>query len=98
MAKQISGIESLEQLAELCRETIATREPIALVQPGTESVSIIPTAELESLMETVYLFRSRENATRLLDALNRAEANVNSPRTVNSLRQEFGLVEEKASA
>ncbi|MCY7323932.1 MAG: addiction module antitoxin [Phormidesmis sp. CAN_BIN36] len=44
------------------------------------------------------MFQSHENATRLLEALERAEAGKNLPRTVESLRQEFGLAEEKLSA
>lgn len=100
MSKNISYREALENFDTLCNNAIATQEPIEITRDGAESVSIIATAELESLLETVYLFQSHENAARLLDALDRAKAGTNSPRTVASLRQEFGLVEteEKASA
>jgi len=71
-------------------ETISTQEPIVITREGYETVSVIPTAELNSLMETAYLFGSGENAARLLDALQRAKARTNKPRTIEDLRQEFG--------
>jgi antitoxin YefM len=98
MADQVSYTEARNNFDELCQQTLTSREPITILREGLESVSIIPTAELESLLETVYLFESHTNATRLLDALQRANAGTNQPRTVENLRQEFGLGEEKASA
>jgi antitoxin YefM len=99
MSKQIAYTEACKHFAKLYDQVLATQEPIEIVREGAESISVIPTAELESLLETVYLFQSHENATRLLDALQRAKAGTNLPRTVESIRQEFGLVEEeKASA
>lgn len=98
MAKKISYREACQNLEQLCNDAIASGTAIEIVRDGAESVSIISTAELESLIETVYLFQSHTNAARLLDALERAKAGTNSPRTVDSLRQEFGLAEEKASA
>jgi antitoxin YefM len=45
-------------------------------------------------METVYLFQSPENAARLFAAIERAKARTFKPRTIDDLRQEFGLGEE----
>lgn len=99
MSKKISYTEACRNFDKLCDDVILTREAIEVVREGSESISMISTSELESLIETVYLFQSHENATRLLEALERAKTGTNSPRTVDSLRQEFGLVEEeKASA
>ncbi|MBE9008756.1 type II toxin-antitoxin system prevent-host-death family antitoxin [Pseudanabaenaceae cyanobacterium LEGE 13415] len=95
MAKQISYREASENFEQICEEAIATQEPIEITREGAESVSIISTSELESLRETVYLFSSHSNATRLLDALERAKSGSNQTRTVDELRQEFGLVEEE---
>lgn len=99
MAKQIPYHEASQNFEQLCETAIATREAIEITRQGAESVTLIPTAELESLLETVYLFQSHENATRLLDALERARSGMNQPQTVDLLRQEFGLAqEEKLSA
>ena len=74
---------------QLCEQAIATRQPVEIQQEGRENVSLIPTAELNSLLETAYLFSSQENADRLLDSLKRAKARSNQPRTLETLRQEF---------
>lgn len=95
MAKQISYREATENFEQLCEAAIATGEAIEITREGAGSVSIISTSELESLIETVYLSNSHTNATRLLDALERAKSGNNQPRTVDELRQEFGLVEEE---
>ena len=74
---------------QLCEQAISTRQPVEIQQEGRENVSLIPTAELNSLLETAYLFSSQENADRLLDSLKRAKARSNQPRTLETLRQEF---------
>jgi antitoxin YefM len=95
----ISATDAQVRFDELCDRVTTTGQPVEITREGAASVSLISTAELESLLETVYLFQSHANASRLLDALSRTKAEENSPRTVESLRQEFGLgTEEKASA
>jgi antitoxin YefM len=80
-------------------EMASSGQPVEIMCEGAESVSVILTSELDSLLETVYLFQSHENASRLLDALQRAKAGTNQSRSVEDLRQEFGLgEEEKVSA
>lgn len=91
---QITYTEACSNFEKIYEEAISTRQAIVVTREGSESVSVIPTAELDSLMETVYLFQSPENATRLLAAIERAKARIFKPRTVDDLRQEFGLGEE----
>jgi antitoxin YefM len=74
---------------QLCEQAISTRQPVEIQQEGRESVSLIPTAELNSLLETAYLFSSQENADRLLDSLKRAKARSNQPRTLETLRLHY---------
>jgi len=95
-----NAIKEGEKTEPVSPEVIYNQQQIAITYEGQESLSVIPTAELESLRETVYLFQSHENAKRLLAALERAKARTSQPRTVEDLRQEFGLgeEEEKASA
>ncbi len=98
MSKQIDRTQACQDFERICQEVIATRQPIEITGNDRESVSLIPTSELNSLLETVYLFSSHENAQRLLDALHRAKERNNTPCTLEEIRQEFGLEEEKASA
>jgi antitoxin YefM len=91
MPNQITYTEACSNFDKIYEEAIATRQAVVVTREGSESVSIIPTAELDSLMETVYLFQSPENATRLLAAIERAKARTFKPQTIDDLRQEFGL-------
>jgi len=94
MPIQITYPEACSNFDKLYEEAISTRQAIVVTREGSESVSVIPTAELDSLVETVYLFQSPENATRLLAAIERAKARTFKPQTIDDLRQEFGLGEE----
>lgn len=87
--------EACKNFDQVYDEAISTREPIVVTREGYESVSVIPTAELNGIMETVYLFQSHENAVRLVDALQRAKTGINKPRSIDDLRKEFGLYEEE---
>jgi antitoxin YefM len=94
MPSQITYSEVCSNFDKIYEEAISTRQAIVVTREGSESVSVIPTAELDSLMETVYLFQSPENATRLIAAVERAKARTFKPRSIDDLRQEFGLGEE----
>lgn len=94
IASQITYTEACRNFDKIYEEAIAKRQAIVVTREGSESVSVIPTEELDSLMETVYLFQSPENATRLLAAIERAKARTFKPQTIDNLRQEFGLGEE----
>ena len=47
-----------------------------------------------SLLETMHVLRSPRNAERLLNAISRARANVETSQTSDDLRKELGLVKE----
>lgn len=100
MENQIPYTEAGSKLEEIYNWVISSRQPIQITREGYESVSLIPTEELNSLLETVYLFGSYENASRLLSALKRAKAQTNQPQTLEDLRRELGIEEasEKISA
>ncbi len=72
-------------------DVISTREPIFITRRGAENVALISADELSSVMETIHLLRSPENARRLLTALNRAyEDNVQSS-SLEELKRELGV-------
>ena len=72
-------------------EVISTREPIFITRRGAENVALISANELISLMETVHLLRSPENARRLLTALNRAYEDSVRPSSLEELKRELGI-------
>ena len=94
MPSQITYTEACSNFDKIYEDAISTRKAVVVTREGSESVSVIPTAELDSLMETLYLFQSPENAARLLAAIERAKARTFKPQTIDDLRQEFGLGEE----
>jgi len=47
---------------------------------------MIAASELSSLLETVHLLRSSENARRLLSALDRAIAGTEQPQSIDDLK------------
>ena len=75
----------------LCDEVISTREPILITRSGAENVALISADELSSVMETIHLLRSPENARRLLTALNRAYENSVQPSSLDELKRELGI-------
>jgi antitoxin YefM len=95
MPNQTNYTEACNNFDKIYEAVITSREPVIVNREGAESVSVIPTAELNSILETAYLFQSPENAARFLAAIERAKARTFQPRTIDDLRQEFGLVEEE---
>jgi antitoxin YefM len=80
-----------QSLRALCDEAISTREPIFITRRGTENVALISADELSSIMETIHLLRSPENARRLLTALNRAYEDSVQPSSLDELKRELGI-------
>ena len=70
-------------------EAISTREPIFITRRGAENVAMISADELSSVMETIHLLRSPENARRLLTALNRAYEDSVQPSSLDELKREL---------
>ncbi|WP_309713596.1 type II toxin-antitoxin system Phd/YefM family antitoxin [Armatimonas sp.] len=79
------------QLSSLCDRATEDREVVVIQRRGHSDVALIALDELDSLLETAHLLRSPANATRLLTALERARAQTEQPRSLESLRQEIGL-------
>ncbi|MFN6460935.1 MAG: type II toxin-antitoxin system Phd/YefM family antitoxin [Nostoc sp. DedVER02] len=77
MSNKTNYTEACNNFEKIYEEAISNREPVVVTHEGAESVSVIPTAELNSIIETAYLFQSPENAARLLDALQRVKAKTN---------------------
>jgi len=72
--KTMSYTESRARYAEVLDAVIDDREEIVVTRSGHEPVVIVSLDEFESLRETAYLMRSPKNARRLLDAMERLEA------------------------
>jgi len=94
MVTETTYSKARESFRALWDEAISTREPIFITRRGKENVALISATELNSIMETVHLLRSPENARRLLTALNRAYEDSVQPSSLDELKRELGIEQE----
>jgi antitoxin YefM len=84
MTIKVTFSQAKDNFGELCDRVIDEDEIIKISrkskgQNRNRDIIIMSAAELEGLLETIYLLRSPKNAKRLLDALNRAQAQIDKP-------------------
>jgi antitoxin YefM len=73
-------------------DRIAKEREICIInRPDGENIALIPESDLNSLLETVYLFRSPANARRLLDALDEVKSGKIVPQSIEDLQLELGV-------
>ncbi|WP_101652831.1 type II toxin-antitoxin system Phd/YefM family antitoxin [Brevibacterium ihuae] len=72
--KTMSYTDSRANYAKVLDDVTNDREAVVITRAGHEPVVIVSLADYESLRETAYLMRSPTNARRLLDAMERLEA------------------------
>jgi len=80
-----------ERLASVLKQVADDHEVVIVRRRSAKDVALVPAEELAGLMETAHLLRSPKNARRLLAALRRAEDRAAKPGSVEKLRQEMGL-------
>ena len=71
--------QARQSLKSLMDHAVQDRDIVRVRRRQGGDVALIAAEELESLLETAHLFRSPRNAQRLLQALNRSQANVDLP-------------------
>ncbi|MBU7581376.1 MAG: type II toxin-antitoxin system Phd/YefM family antitoxin [Nostoc sp. TH1S01] len=97
MSIDISIEEAAQNLENICDQIIETSEVIKIRRSDGNNVVLIAEAELESLLETLYLLRYPANSTRLFMALQRAKAQTIEPQSVSELYEKLGLHENDSS-
>jgi len=97
MSTEITYTDAEANLEHLCDRAVETGELIVINRPNGKNAVLISEAELESLLETLYLLRSPANATRLLTALKRAKSRVIQPQTLDEICKKFGINQEDDS-
>lgn len=90
MSLEVSYSEARNNLASLMDQVTDDCEVVVIKRRGHEAVAMISAAELSSILETEYLFRSPKNAERLMSALKQVEAGGGKVITIEELRKEFG--------
>jgi antitoxin YefM len=91
-AAQQDFLQILNSRNERLRQRIAEDREIYIInRPDGENIALIPESDLNSLIETVYLFRSPANARRLLDALDEVKSGKIVPQSIEDLQRELGV-------
>ncbi|MEG3838745.1 type II toxin-antitoxin system prevent-host-death family antitoxin [Microcoleus sp. herbarium14] len=94
MSTEITYTEAEANLDNLCDRAVEDGEVIVITRPNGKNTVLIAEAELESLLETLYLLRSSANGIRLLTVLKRAKARVIQSDTLDEICKKLGLDEE----
>jgi antitoxin YefM len=78
-------------LANILDQVYDDRQVMVIKRQNQKNVALIAEDELSSLLESVYLLRSPENAKRLFRALAWAETTTEVPQTLVELTEELGI-------
>jgi antitoxin YefM len=93
--EETSAISAQENFLQIL-DRVAEKGRICIInRPNEENIALISEADLNSLVETVYLFRSTANARRLLDALDEVKAGKVVPQSIEDLQKELGINGQK---
>lgn len=76
--KTMTYTESRARYAEVLDSVVDDYEEVVIVRAGREPAVIVPLAEYQSLKETDHLLRNPVNARRLINAIARSEAGLDT--------------------
>jgi antitoxin YefM len=94
MSIKVTPEEVTTNLDKLCNQVVETGEVIIITRADGKNAVLISEAELDSLLETLYILRSPANSSRLLTALQRAKAGIIKPQSVEEIYEMFGLSDD----
>lgn len=93
---QTTYTQARANLASLMDKAIDDKIPVFITRKNGQRVAMVDADEYESMVETLYLFRSPANAALLLEAFERSERGEGKAMTLNELRHEVGLDRDEA--
>jgi len=94
MAIERTYTQARANLKQLFDHVVDDRETVIVRRRNGGDVALIAADELSSLLETLHVFRSPNNARRLLESLERAKRCKGKPTSIKKLRAELGLDED----
>lgn len=93
LSKETSYSNARANLASILDEVVDQQQIFIVKRHNRKNVALIAEDELSSLLESVYLPHSPENAKRLHRALEWSESEDAQPQTIDELKQELGIEE-----
>lgn len=91
MAIERTYTQARANLKELLDHVTAHRDAVIIRRRKGGDVALIAADELSSLLETLHVLRSPNNALRLMESLKQAKRGKGKRQTVDELRADFGL-------
>lgn len=91
MSTSFTYTQARANLATILDEVSLNKEVILIKRKNAENVALISESELTGILETAHLLRSPKNAQRLLKALLNVQEEVETAKSLNDLKKEFGL-------
>ena len=80
-------------------DRVENENSVAIIQRrGHKDIAMIAADELESILETIHLISSPNNARRLMDAIDRSKQRDNcpsAPESIEDLCEDLGIEREK---
>ncbi len=86
LSKETSYSQARANLASILDEVVDQKQIFTIKRRNGKNVALIAEDELSSLLESVYLLRSPENAHRLHRALEWSESEEAQPPTLDELK------------
>jgi antitoxin YefM len=83
-------------LASLMDKAVDDKVPIFITRKNGKRVAMVDADEYESMVETLYLFRSPANAALLIEAFERSERGEGKVMSLKELRREVGFDRDEA--
>ena len=77
--KMMNATDAQAHPADWLDQVLKDREPVVITRPGCAAVAMLPATELDALLTTIHLLRSRANAERLLTSLVRTRVRPTRP-------------------
>ncbi|BAZ13262.1 hypothetical protein NIES4071_51010 [Calothrix sp. NIES-4071] len=90
-----SPTEARNDFFKLLETIVESRQVYIVNRRDGENVALIAESDLASLVETVYLLRSPKNASRLMEAIEESKTGNIKPQSIEELKQELGIEQEK---
>lgn len=91
LSRETTYSQARANLASLLDQVYDQQQVIVIKRGNQKDVALISADELSSLLESVYLLRSPENAKRLFRALEWADSEATTPQTLQELKDELNF-------
>lgn len=95
LSEEISYSQAKDNLGLVLDDVYDQGQIIVIKRQNGKNIALIAEDELSSLLESIYLLRSPENATRLFRALEWAASGEGVSQSLEDLKQEINLESAK---